>query len=54
MVIGDLLCVCFGEVVLVDGVVEEGWFLLDELMIIGEFMFVIWIIGDYVIGGMMN
>lgn len=39
--IGDLFCVWLGEKVVIDGVVVEGESVIDELMLIGEFVFVI-------------
>lgn len=39
---------------LVDGVVIDGCFLVDESMIIGEFVLVEKVVGDFVIGVIIN
>lgn len=52
--VGDYLCVCFGEKVLVDGEVVEGCFSVDELMFMGELILVEKIVGDQVIGVIQN
>lgn len=51
---GDKFCIRSGESILVDGIVIEGKIIVDELMVIGEFMLVIKMKGDFVIGGMIN
>lgn len=45
---------CFGEKIVVDGVVVEGIFSIDEFMVIGESLFVDKIVGDIVIGLIIN
>lgn len=51
---GDIVEVCFGECVLVDGEVIEGCSFVDELMIIGELIFVEKVEGSIVVGGIVN
>lgn len=51
---GDKFCIRSGESILVDGIVIEGKIIVDELMVIGEFMLVIKMEGDFVIGGIIN
>lgn len=41
MVIGDVVFVWLGEKVLVDGMVVDGSFYVDESMIIGELVLVV-------------
>lgn len=52
--IGDLIVVCFGEKILVDGKIKEGFFIVDESMVIGESVFVEKKFGDEVIGVIIN
>lgn len=51
---GDVVEVCLGECVLVDGEVVEGCSYIDELMISGELILVEKLLGSSVVGGMVN
>lgn len=51
---GDVILVKFGEKVLVDGIIVEGFSYLNELMLIGEFKLVKKEEKDKVIGGLVN
>lgn len=52
--VGDCMKVCFGEKILIDGVVVDGDFVVDEFMVMGEFVFVLKVDGDEVVGLMVN
>lgn len=54
LILGDIVIVCLGECIVVDGVVVEGVFYVYESMIIGEFVLVEKLVGVQVIGGMVN
>lgn len=54
VVIGDIVYVKFGEKILVDGEIVEGKLVIDELMLMGESIFVDKLIGDVVIGLIIN
>lgn len=54
VLVGDIVYVKLGECVFVDGEVIEGYFVIDELMIMGESMFVDKFLGSIVIGVMIN
>lgn len=38
----------------VDGILIEGYGSIDEFMLIGELLFVVKVLGDVVMGGMVN
>lgn len=50
----DIVELCSGEWILVDGEVIEGESYVDEFMIIGELILVCKMIGSIVVGGMVN
>lgn len=50
----DVVCVCLGEKIFVDGEVIEGYIVIDEFMLMGEFMFVEKVVGDMVVVGIIN
>lgn len=52
--VGDLLKVFLGARVFVDGVVVRGEVFIDEFMVSGEMMLVMWKVGVWVIGGIIN
>lgn len=54
MFFNDVIKVRFGEKVFVDGVVVEGYMLIDELMLIGELMLVEKLYDDEVVVGIFN
>lgn len=51
---GDIVEVCFGDCILVDGEVIEGESYVDELMIIGELILVFKMSGSEVVVGIVN
>lgn len=51
---GDCVWVLFGEYILVDGEIINNWVYIDEFMLMGEFLFVVKVIGDYVFVGILN
>lgn len=54
VIVGDIILVKLGEKLFVDGEVVEGSIVIDELMFIGESIFVEKIIGSNVIGVSIN
>lgn len=49
-----MIVIKFGECVVVDGIIELGLISIDELVLIGELMFVEKNIGDVVFIGIVN
>lgn len=52
--VGDIFIVKLGEKIFVDGKIIKGMIVIDEFMLIGEFIFVEKNVDDIVIGLMMN
>lgn len=52
-VVGDIVIVWLGGSVFVDGWIIDGWVLMDELMVMGEFCMVVCDIGDFVMVGIV-
>lgn len=51
---GDYLIVCFGDKMLIDGVILKGEIIVDELVVIGELKGIKKWVNDKVIGGFIN
>lgn len=54
VLVGEIVIVWFGVKILVDGIVMEGSFQVDEFMLIGELMLVCKDFGEFVVGGLIN
>lgn len=54
LVLGDCVLVWVGEIIFGDGIILNGFSVVNEVMLIGEFILVSKSIGDIVVGGIFN